>query len=335
MSISLRASLSSTRHLVSCGVASLALLVSCVSVAAQSTELEYPSPVTANAISSRIEPRDVGDSRLTRHFYTLTGVPGDLTVTVESKNLNGDVDLFVAGSLRPLAKISLYASEGSTSSAKSIYLRERLPLILRVEARSPNDDPGTYMVRFSGSFEPVLNAAAPPDPVGTSTDRRGSRVNSVGGRVNEPEPEVTASTTPTVTPTATEAAKTETTTPTETAAKPPEETAERPTTARTTRSTRRGRGRRPQRPRPQTQPTQTEQVPPASTSTSNRSDNSPTQLVISARLIIEKRDGMRYERYMSTVRRIMVQNNLIVVETRDGKIERHPLIDVLRMSIEP
>ena len=38
---------------------------------------------------------------------------------------------------------------------------------------------------------------------------------------------------------------------------------------------------------------------------------------------------------MSAVRRVTVENNQLVVLLRDGKVIRRPMLDVLRMSIEP
>src|SRR5262249_51747593 len=101
-----------------------------------------------------IAARDLGDSRLTDHYYAFTGVPGDLLVTIQTQNLNGDVDVFTVGSLRPLLHLTLYA-EVTTPVTKSIYLRSRQDLILRVEARSPNDEEGTYRLSFGGSFQPI------------------------------------------------------------------------------------------------------------------------------------------------------------------------------------
>lgn len=54
-----------------------------------------------------------------------------------------------------------------------------------------------------------------------------------------------------------------------------------------------------------------------------------------ARLIIETKDGSRLVREMSTVRSVTVEKNQIVVVGSDGKIERQPMTNVLRMSIEP
>jgi len=41
------------------------------------------------------------------------------------------------------------------------------------------------------------------------------------------------------------------------------------------------------------------------------------------------------ERDMNSVRRVTVENNQVVVITKDGKIIRQPMANVLRMSIEP
>src|SRR5215218_5976172 len=125
------------------------------SVCAQSIDPSVPSPVRSNTVNGRIAARDVGDARLTDHYYAFTGTPGDLLITVQSQNLNGDIDVFTAGTLRPLLKLTLYA-ESSTPITKSIYLRKREELVLRIEARSPNDEEGKYRLSFGGSFEPIL-----------------------------------------------------------------------------------------------------------------------------------------------------------------------------------
>src|SRR5438876_3568883 len=73
-------------------------------VDAQSTDIRFSTPVATNEVVGTITARDIGDARLTDHFYTFTGAPGDLLITVESRNLNGDFDVFTAGELRPLVK---------------------------------------------------------------------------------------------------------------------------------------------------------------------------------------------------------------------------------------
>ena len=57
--------------------------------------------------------------------------------------------------------------------------------------------------------------------------------------------------------------------------------------------------------------------------------------VFGPRLIIETRDGMKVERYMTTVRRVTVEYGQLIVVMKDGKVERQPMSNVLRMAIEP
>src|ERR1041385_3016643 len=123
-------------------------------VRAQSSDQNLPSPVLAREITGQINALDVGDPRTTRHYYAFSAEPGDLLITLDSKNLNGDADVFTAVTFRPLMKTTMYAASQSSEITKGIYLRTKQILILRVEARTPNDDPGTYHIRFGGTFEP-------------------------------------------------------------------------------------------------------------------------------------------------------------------------------------
>ncbi|HEV7375823.1 MAG TPA: hypothetical protein VGN95_13975 [Pyrinomonadaceae bacterium] len=306
-----------------CNALALLLLLS-ISVAAQSTDMEYPTLVRSNELSGTIVPRDLGDPRLTRYFYSFTGTPGDLIVAVESKNLEGDVDVFTASTLRPLAKVSMYAGGTTSNGSKTIYLKTREPLILRVEARTPNDDEGSFRIRFDGAFEPISSDVPDREPVvpTVSSASNGRRVTATGARIDEPEP-AAATTQPEIeTPTM---PKTETPAPAET------------TTARAT---------TPAPPRPRTPRTRRTRTPiprttrtrPSPTARRTPTPVEPAPAVEPAsgpRLIIEMRDGMRVERYMTTVRRVTVENGQIVVITKDGKVDRQPMSNVLRMAIEP
>src|SRR5690349_603422 len=195
----------------------LVLLTATVSFA-QSVDVGSPTPVRSNTVSGKIAVRDLGDSRMTDHYYSFTGTPGDLLITIQSTNLNGDLDVFTAVTLRPLLKLSLYA-ESPAPVTKGIYLRKREDLILRIEARSPNDDPGTYRIYFGGSFEPISGGpdiaeaeATEPEPgaqpVVTGPGTR--RTTSTGARIADPTPpvtEVAAAPTPQPTPEPTPEAK--------------------------------------------------------------------------------------------------------------------------------
>src|SRR3954470_14925365 len=164
---------------------------------AQSTEQSLPTPVLASDINGKIAALDLGDPRATRHFYAFAASPGDLLITVDSKNLDGDVDVFTAITFRPLMKTSVYATSQSLAVTKGIYLRAHQILILRIEARTPNDDPGTYHIHFGGTFEPFsggIPVAENTEPTDTSTTKSSSnRLSSVGATLPKPPAEITES----------------------------------------------------------------------------------------------------------------------------------------------
>ena len=356
----------------------LALLA--VGAAAQSSDPEQPTPALSNEVAGRIAPRDVGDSRRTRHFYTFGAQQGDLELSVEGSNLEGEVDLFAAGSLRPLAKVTLYAGLGSSVS-RTVFLRRAESLVLRVQARTPNDAEGSYRIRLGGTFVPAVasNTTAAPEPSPTESaaaspaPRTGRRVTATGARIEEPRAEP---------PPARSVAAAEPEATPEPAATPSRRTtrgragARRAGTNRSTRQTERPRDETAARDEPpagspaaETTPTPTpeETAPALPTTRANRGRASrgrtgtttrrggqtpadaapnaattepaapaPTGLEVpGTRLVLELREGGRIEREMSEVRRVTVERGQIVILLRSGQVERQPLANVLRMSIEP
>lgn len=326
---------------------------------AQSTDLASPSAVRTNEVLGKIVARDIGDPRLTDHFYAFTGTPGDLLITVEGQNLNGDIDVFSASGLRPLLKFTIYAGSSSPIT-KSIYLRKREDLILRVEARTPNDDEGSYRLHFGGAFEPITsgplvaegetNPTEPSSSAASSEPKKGRRVSSVGARLPEPPAEVAAAPTPeeTAAPSESEEPKTVSEAPvkkggrgragrktkvpeaevseepsakTGTEENPPTEDA--PVTKSKTPSGKRRSTRRSTTSRP------VSKAPPETTTEAEAEPES------GPRLIIETTDGTLINRYMSSVRRVTVENGKVVVIGKDGKIERFQLENVVRMTISP
>jgi hypothetical protein len=340
-------------------VLSICLWLSLGVANAQSTDSTAPLPVRSNEVSATIAARDLGDARLTDHFYAFTGTPGDLLITVDSRNMNGDVDVFTASGLRPLLKFTIYES-ASGPITKSIYLRQRLNLILRVEARTPNDDEAVYRIHFGGAFEPLAggpslseneNNSTEPAVIGTRTGKKGRRVSATGARIDEPpEPTVAAAPTPEPTP-----------------AQPAEET--KPTTTRTARNPRNPRNRRgargssstaatkPAEPAeaaatesPGTTPGEAPAEPAAAPKTAPRRRGSRRGATATApktepapepaantgpRLLIETDDGTLIEHYMSSVRRVTVENGVVVVVGKDGKVQRVQLANIVRMLIAP
>jgi hypothetical protein len=226
---------------------------------AQSSEANFPTPVFAGELSGRIAPRDVGDPRRTRHFYTFRGTEGDLVVNLETTELVGDVDVFMATGFRPLVKFTLFGDSARLS--KSFYLRKEETLILRVEARAVGDVEGTYRVTFGGSFLPappeLANQTPREAPTLSSTDQRGKntrRVTATGARIEEPKVEPTP---------AEETADVE--------PKPAPTPKPERTNGRRTTTPRRGRGTRPAPPKSRTsesaaQPNSTEAKPAEETS---------------------------------------------------------------------
>ena len=228
---------------------------------AQSTDVAWPSPVRTNEVSGTIRARDLGDPRVTDHFYAFTGTPGDVLITVDSRNLNGDIDVFTFSGLRPLLKFTVYAGSSSLIT-KSIYLRQQEDLILRVEGRTPNDDDAVYRIHFGGSFEPITSGplaehedAAQAATAGVASSRKGSRVSSVGARIEEPKTEVAEAPTPQPTPVE--------------SAEPEARPAARKPTARNTRP------RRPvtRKPRPTQPPKSDDATATAEKSAKNKTDN--------------------------------------------------------------
>lgn len=342
-------------------VVTVLLLATQVS-SAQSNDQTLPTAVLTNEINGTIPALDVGDSRLTRHYYALEATPGDLNVTVNSRNLNGDVDIFTAVTFRPLLKISIYANTVPPEVTKGVYFRTRQIVILRVEARSPDDDPGSYRITFGGSFQPFSGGIPVAENTESSSDtattgRNPRRLSSVGATIPRP-PDAKA-----------EEAKTEEK-PSET--EPPKETEAKPEpkpkpTRTTTRGSARNRTPRTTRTKPpetakptsesaktETSETETPKAenpktaksrrakPRVEPKPSGREEKSaetqpapPPQAEPGPHLIIEQKDGTRIDRPMSTVRRVIVEGGTIVVVLKTGRIERVPMSAVTRMSIEP
>lgn len=319
----------------------------------QSSDIAWPSPVRSTEIRATIPARDLGDPRLTDHYYAFTGVPGDVLITVDSRNLNGDVDVFTFSGLRPLLKFTVYAGSSSPIT-KGIYLRQREDLILRIEGRTPNDDEAVYRIHFGGAFEPITSGplaehedALQLERPAEASNKTGRRVSSVGARVEEPRTEVAEAPAPTPEPTP------------EVSALPEPKV---PAARSTTRNSRRRVPAARKRPaasvksaKPdeaakkeveetssaETSATETARVPKPPATKSRRARRPATPAAIpesdssGPRLIIETSDGTLVDRFMGSVRRVTVENGQVIVIGKDGTIQRVPLASVVRMTIAP
>jgi hypothetical protein len=326
----------------------LALIAITRTAAAQSTDQSLPTPVLSNEINGRIAALDLGDPRLTRHFYAFEGVPGDLLVTLSSRNLNGDIDVFTAITFRPIMKITMYAGGNGPSGevTKGAYLRSRQVLILRVEARTPNDDVGTYQVRLGGAYEPFsggIPVAEESTEQSTGIARTSGnmpRLSSVGARIEGPPSETPKPAEKSADRTASSSPSPAKVTKPKSTRTPPARTA-RGRPSRTTRSAPARTGNEAK-----TEPATTETAKsaggkkePAPGEEKPAKPNPATQEAVvpqpGAHLIIEEKDGTRINRAMSTVRRVVIEGGTIVIVLKTGRIERVPMSLVARMSIEP
>lgn len=350
-----------TSTTVARGICLLFLLAAAAGYArAQSTDIAWPSPVRSNEVRAIIPARDLGDPRVTDHFYAFIANPGDLLITVDSRNLNGDIDVFTSSSLRPLLKFTVYAGSSSPIT-KGLYLRRQESLILRVEGRTPDDDDAVYRLHFGGGFEPITSGplaehedALGPATTAATSNKGDRRVSSVGARIDEPPTEVAEAPKETPSPITSTEPESESKA---AAAKPAtRNTRTRGTVARRTRPARTppkpkpaaapkpdettAKGETGEKPTTESSETETPTAParPARRSRGSRATKPPAPQESEdsgPRLVIETSDGTLVDRSMGGVRRVTVENGQVVVIGKDGKIQRIPLASVVRMTIAP
>ena len=328
----------------------LLLLVGASTLRAQSTSQDFPTPVNSDQITATIAARDIGDARLTDHFYTFFAEQGDLNLSLESQNFDGDVDLFEAATLRPFGKITIVDNGATQKTARAIYFRKREQVVLRIEGRTLSDAAASYQIRFAGSFV-AANLPEPPldssPKVAIKTDPNAvARVNSAGAIIETIKPE---------TPIAANSApeKPESKTPVKPAPKPkpapstvasrkPRVRAQRPAkqppvtddTGNTNKTDETTTAVIPDKPRTTaTKPKTTAKARRPSTPKSDSATTKPDPL-INIRLVIETKDGTRFERQMNEVFNVSVDKGQVTVITKDGKITRFNLLDVAKMIIE-
>lgn len=287
-------------------------------VNAQSSDQNFPTPVTTSEIRGTIRARDIGDSRVTTYFYAFEGEQGDVFVNIQSRNFNGDIDIFTADTLQPLTKIVLYADTGITETGRIVYLRKSERLLLRIEGRPPGDDPASFVIKFAGSFVALSGSDVPDggsDPKVPSRDIDGVRLNSAGAVVpgtERPKP-VDRDNISTARETESKPEKT-LTLKKEVAPKKTETTAQKPKPVR----------------KPPVETAKTV-APPKVVVTSKI----PPDPLASIRLIIELKDGTTYEKPMNEVLRFSTDSRgTITVIGKDGKVVRYAITDVAKVTIQ-
>ena len=330
----------------------LAVLVTCgfFGAQAQSSDQNFPTPVTTNEVAGTIRARDIGDARLTTYFYAFNGSQGDVFINVVSKNFAGDIDVFTADGLRPLTKMVIYPDATATETGRLVYLRKPEKMLLRIEGRTPNDDAASFRIKFGGSFVALAPQKADDGPKieSAETNESGVRVNSVGTIVEiipkppktkkaaseiadsttplkekkaESEP-VAEKTEPQPAPLRSEEAKTDDT---------KSETVFENTAAKVTVETPpKAAAKRP--PRTAARTTKTTKAPPRKTA-NPRVEKKPDPLA-SIRLVVQLKDGDVIERPMSEVSRFGVEKGILTVVLKDGTVAKYSILDVAKVTIE-
>ena len=329
---------------------------------AQSASQNYPTPITTNEITGTIPARDIGDSRLTTYYYGFDGTQGDIFVNLVTKNFNGDIDVFVVGGQQSLSKVVVYADLAESETGRVIYLRKPEKLLLRVQGRSPNDDPASFRVKFAGSFVASEDKSEQPElPKVTAEANSGIRVNSVGTIIEvlpkpvpspkigldetqkadqtealakaEPTPEIRES------PVAEIAENTPIKEPLEVVVTDPLIKTEEAAPAKERRAkTPKSRTRRPPKleETPAAETVVETKVPPAKAKPKKEREpkvKAPDPLA-NIRLVILFKDGKVIERPMNEVSRFSVDKGVLTVTSKNGSIGRYPLLDVTKVTIE-
>nr|AUN37318.1 hypothetical protein [uncultured bacterium] len=348
----------------------LTALVFAGSVYSQSSDQNYPTPITSSELSGVIKARDIGDSRTTTYYYAFEGSQGDIFINVVVKNLAGDIDIFTADGLLPLTKMVFYPDIATNETGRLIYLRKPERLLLRIQGRPPADDPATFRIKFGGSFialAPRKGDAEPKAPKVESKGDTGIKVNSVGTILEvapktKPEKDTKiAETLPEPTkpapvkqgsPAEKKTTEKQAITPDETATRtkpevivtgPPEvptiigdKAASRPADVSTAE-------KKPVKPPPRRN---TGRATPAKTTkttaaqaTEEKADTTaeverPVDPLASIHLVVELKNGDVIERPMSEVLRFSVDRGILVVIGKDGKTTRHPILDVAKVTIQ-
>ncbi len=324
---------------------------------AQSTNQNFPTAVTSNEISGTIKARDIGDARLTSYFYVFNGNQGDVFINVVTKNLDGDIDIFTADNLRPLTKIRVYSDNPDGETGRVIYLRQPLKLILRIEGKTPTDEPATFRIKFAGSFQPVAAVAETDEskqPEVKSSAETDVRVNSVGTIIEvKPKPK------PTPKP---EIAKVEKEEPkksddetepekevTETAikeepekveeTKKPEVVVTENIPAKKDDSETKTDENVAEKETPKKETTKKEVKPKKPRTTAKTEKKSeiapvdPSQLA-DIRLIVDFKDGRKIELPMSGILKFGVDKGILTIIAKDGSIGRYSILDIAKITVE-
>lgn len=322
-------------------------------VLTQSSDVNFPTPLSSNKLSGTIDARDIGDNRLTTHYFVFNGTPGDLFVNVVSKNLDADIDVFAADGLIPLTKMVVASDAQANETGRLIYLRKPEKLILRIQGRSPNDLSATYQISFGGGFSAIIGEENPKAPVIDSSVSGEVAVNSVGTILPQPkkestriEPPKTAETAPDVEKVVEAESNKVAAAEKETPKKEAEEAKAEPTRPAKRKTKRRAevvitesieptketaakaaekkpekRPKRSAKKEKKPEPPKTESSPPADP-------------LANVKLVILFKNGEKVEIGMPDLMKFTVDRGQLLVMRKTGSIDRYSMLDVAKVTIE-
>lgn len=342
-----------------CGIVLIALFASFTT--AQSTLLDFPTPITANELSGAIKARDVGDARVTTYYFWFEGSQGDVFVNVVTKNFAGDIDIFIQSGLKPLTKIVVYPDFGEVETGRVLYLRKPEKLLMRVQGRSPNDDTASFRMKFAGSFVAATGSSEIPELPKVAGESTGPvAVNSVG-TILPPPPKPIAKAVETkdvakAEPTEEakeEAAKESEKTPVKTAAEgkdvPKLEVVDTDKIPESPIAKTEAKRKAPVRPTRRSTPTAVKKVEPEAKDVPIATDDESAKKTETAtkpkaekkvdplanvQLVIVFKDGRKIERPLPEVFRFSVDRGVLTVVSKDGRIGRYQMVDVAKVTIE-
>lgn len=338
-----------------CSILCVAILAT--GVYSQSSSLDFPTPVTSNDLSGSIKARDVGDARITTYYYWFEGSQGDVFVNLVSKNFAGDIDIFLQAGLKPLTKIVVYPDFGEVETGRVIYLRKPEKLLLRVQGRTPNDDPATFRLRFAGSFVAAAGGSSVPEDPKVSSAAGGSvAVNSVGTKIPQPPKakEVVDDVKPIERPKAdeTRAEVSESEKTTDENRTPEKETpklevvvsdntekaVEKPPVKAPTPRRSRNAARNTTKPAvtpPKVEPeAKTDDTAKAVEEPKKKEPEKKVDPLANVQLVIVFKDGRKIERSLLDVFRFSVDRGVLTVVSKDGRMNKYQMVDVTRVTIE-
>ena len=313
------------------------LLLSAIAFS-QSTSQQYPTPVLSNEISGVVKARDIGDGRVTQYFYTFNGQPGDLFLNVVTSNFTGDIDVFTVDGLRPLTKIVVYPDTSQNETGRVIYLRKDERMILRIEGRSPNDDPATFTIKFAGGFVAAnadIDQSGVAEPVVKNRENGDVAVNSVGTIIpaaakaryragSESEREAEKETPSFCLSLSRREAETPRKTPTLVITDGLPKAAD---------SAAKKRPVRTPSPRPVKRPP-VKKAARSATTTPPAVTEKPVDPLANVRLVIVFKDGKVITRPINDVFHFSMDKAVLTVINKDGSIGKYALVDVSKVSIE-